>query len=179
MKLPPYFMVFDVESIGLHGEAFAVGWVVIDRKGVYLDQDWAACSPTKASGTPADHKWVNENTDVHPSRRSPRETRDCFWAAWSKWKLKDAVLVADCAWPVEARFLAACIDDDRVDRRWSGPYPLHEIASFALAAGYDPLRTEDRHPEDWPAHHPLCDARHSARQLIHYLDVIERRETKP
>ena len=26
---PPYFMV-DVESMGLHGAAFAVGWAVLD-----------------------------------------------------------------------------------------------------------------------------------------------------
>lgn len=24
------FMVFDVESIGLHGDGYAVGWVVVD-----------------------------------------------------------------------------------------------------------------------------------------------------
>ena len=30
------FMVFDVESIGLHGEGFAVAWVVVNRAGERL-----------------------------------------------------------------------------------------------------------------------------------------------
>lgn len=32
------YMVFDVESIGLHGEGFAVGYVVVDRNGERLDK---------------------------------------------------------------------------------------------------------------------------------------------
>jgi hypothetical protein len=31
--LPDLWMVFDCESIGLHGETFAVGYVVIDSSG--------------------------------------------------------------------------------------------------------------------------------------------------
>ena len=32
------FMVFDVESIGLHGDGFAVAWVVVNREGERLGE---------------------------------------------------------------------------------------------------------------------------------------------
>ena len=31
--MSPLYMVFDVESIGLHGEGFAVAWVVVNSAG--------------------------------------------------------------------------------------------------------------------------------------------------
>jgi hypothetical protein len=81
------------------------------------------------------------------------------------------MLAADCAWPVEARFLAACVDDQPEQRAWEGPYPLIDIASVRLAAGLDPLATVERLPSEMPAHDPLADARQSARLLIEALKV--------
>jgi hypothetical protein len=49
--------------------------------------------------------------------------------------------------------------------RQLGPYPLHEIASFMTAAGMDPMATYARLPDELPKHHPLADARQSARLL--------------
>jgi hypothetical protein len=91
--------------------------------------------------------------------------RNGFWRTWLEWKSRGAVLVADCAWPVEARFLAACVDDNLDARTWDGPYPLHELASFMVAAGMDPMTTYDRLPDE-PQHDPLGDARQSARLLV-------------
>jgi hypothetical protein len=72
---------------------------------------------------------------------------------------------ADCAWPVEARFLARCVNDKPREREWQGPYPLMEIASYLEAAGMDPMKEYDRLPSELPKHNPLCDARQSARML--------------
>jgi hypothetical protein len=172
------FMVFDVESVGLHGEGFAVGWVVIDHNGSERDSGVAACHPFAAKGTTEGRSWVQEHVTPHLTEEwthgSPQGVRGAFWEAWQRWKEQGAVLVADCCWPVEARFLAACVDDHPNEREWQGPYPLHDVATARLAAGYDPLETCHRLKDEEPAHHPLCDARQSARL---YVDAL--RECAP
>jgi hypothetical protein len=182
MSSPSYFMVFDCESVGLHGETFAVGWVVVSSDGVEHDHGMVACPMAVARGTSdadidPNRAWVAENVPpLTPSCRGPLEVRDAFWAAWLTWKDAGAVLAADCAWPVEARFLAACVDDrGGADREWQGPYPLHEIASFRAAAGFDPLGTFNRLPAELPVHDPLADARQSARLMIEALKILESR----
>lgn len=167
--MPDLFMVFDVESIGLHGEGFAVGYVVVTRDGEIVGDRIFACSPDQAAGSAEGRAWVAENCPpLVWNCSSPREVRRFFWNGWLSWKDQGAVLVADCAWPVEARFLAACVDDDAEHRQWQGPYPLHELASFMVAAGMDPMATYDRLPDE-PQHDPLGDARQSARLLMQSL----------
>lgn len=163
------FMVFDVESIGLHGEGFAVGATVVDERGLTLEHYLYACNPDLAAGDAAGRAWVAQNCPVIPSNcGSPRGVRNQFWKAWLKWKDRGAALVADCAWPVEARFLIACVEDALEEREWSGPYPLHELTSFMVAAGMDPMATYDRLPDE-PMHDPLGDAKQSARLLLQAL----------
>lgn len=164
------FMVFDVESIGLHGEGFAVAYVVMRRDGEILDEVCLSCSPDAASGSQDSRLWVASNVPLlEPRFRTPREVRNEFWRRWIVWKGVGAALVADCAWPVEARFLAAAVDDDLHVREWSGPYPLIDLSSMLLARGRDPLGTFERLPDELPAHHPLADARQSARLLAECL----------
>lgn len=168
--MPDLFLVFDVKSIGLHGEGFAVGWVVVDRDGLRVEEGSAATDPVRCIGTDESHEWVGENVpQMHYGYTNPRAVRDRFWHIWRHWANRGAVLVADCAWPVEARFLAAAVDDDSTAREWQGPYPLHDLASIMLAIGCDPLRATDRLPDELPAHHPLHDARQSARLLVECL----------
>lgn len=170
------WMVVDVESVGLHGEGFAVGWVVVDHQGRQMESGYAACHDEAASGSASDRAWIREHVVPHlpePTHAHPSEVRAWFWRHWMGWKKRGAVLAADCCWPVEARFLAACVDDDPEARRWEGPYPLHDVASLRLAAGLDPLGTEERQPDEEPKHHPTADARQSARLLIEALAVVE------
>jgi hypothetical protein len=185
---PPLFMVFDVESIGLHGEGFAVGYVIVDSEtGREEDAGLFHCSPDRADGRPAGRDWIEANVpdlaDCCPGnphhnlpdpRTAPRHVRDLFWWAWERWKANGAILAADCPWPVEARFLLACVADDPIAREWQGPYPLIDVASVRLAAGFDPLATVDRLPDELPAHNPLADARQSARLLIEALSLLAR-----
>jgi hypothetical protein len=165
------FMVFDVESVGLHGEGFAYGFVVVRADGAHFDSGWRACDPNDARGTADDRAWIAANLPMlPPEAHSPGAVREYFWERWEHWKAKGALLVADCAWPVEARFLAACIDDSLTDRKFAGPYPLHELASFMAAAGLDPMAEYPRLPGE-ERHHPLGDARQSARLLLQALSV--------
>jgi hypothetical protein len=166
MKPDQLFMVFDVESVGLHGEGFAVGYVVVEPSGEVVGGKSFACHPDRANGGPEGRAWVAENCPPFEFNcASPSAVRRRFWQAWQSWKDQGAVLVADCAWPVEARFLIACVDDAPEQNTWNGPYPLHELASFMVAAGMDPMATYDRLPDE-PQHDPLGDARQSARLLL-------------
>jgi hypothetical protein len=177
MMTGPLFMVFDVESVGLHGEGFAVGYVVVDRAGVERDAGLFACPSGTASGDGDGRAWIAENVHIGPDDiwcDDPRDVRSEFWGYFRKWKADGATLWADCCWPVEARFLAACVDDHPASRTWEGPYPLHDVATLRLAAGSDPLATVDRVPDEIPAHNPLDDARQSARLLIGALEAIGR-----
>lgn len=173
----PYYMVFDVESVGLHGEGFAVGWVVVDRDGMERDYGYYACPMEMAAGDEDGRQWVAENCPPIPSTDTTATiVRRRFWERWLRWKEHHAILVADFGWPVEARFLAACVDDEpnNEGKPWQGPYPLHELASFMVAAGLDPHATRER-LESEPLHHPVGDARHSARLLIDALNQLEAR----
>lgn len=166
----PLFMVFDVESIGLHGEAFAAAYVVVNAQGKILNQACFSCPPEAARGSDDSRLWVATNVPpIGAQFRTPREVRAEFWRRWVTWKSAGATLVADCAWPVEARFLAAAVDDDPHVREWAGPYPLIDLSSVLLARGRDPLATGERLPDELPAHHPLADAKQSARLLVECL----------
>ena len=170
----PLYMVIDVESIGLHGEGFAVGYVIASPGMEAMAGAMYACHPDRANGGPEGREWVANNLPktVEFKSSSPRAVRERFWEDWLFWKERGAVLVADCAWPVEARFLAACVDDNPQDRTWEGPYPLHELASFMVAAGMDPMAPYDRLPDE-PQHDPLGDAKQSARLLLTALWVLD------
>lgn len=167
----PGYMVFDVESIGLHGEGFSVGWCVISEDGKPIASAQYACEPERAQGSAEDREWIGENVP-RPGQgyncSSPRGVRDEFWRAWEFANKQGFYLAADVAWPVEARFLSACIADDPA-RNWKGPYPLIDISSVRFAAGLDPLATVERLPNELPVHDPLADARQSARLLIEAL----------
>lgn len=163
-------LTFDVESIGLHGEAYAVGYVVT-QGGVELEHGCFCCPPAMAKGSEDDRAWVAANIPAlgHNSP-DPFTVREKFWKVWLKWKAKGALLAADCGWPVEARFLCACIDALPEDRRWEGPYPFIEISSVLWARGINPLGKYDRRDDELPAHDPICDARQSARLLNEALN---------
>jgi hypothetical protein len=164
------FMVFDVESIGLQGEGFAVAWVVVDRDGRRLDEGLFSCDPRLCKGEQESREWVKANVPpLEPTSPTRQHLRNAFWWEWRRWADQGAVLVADCAWPVEANFLSACVRLNPKEREWKGPYPLHDLSSVLLALGLDPLAVTDRRPDELPAHHPLMDARQSARQLVEAL----------
>lgn len=168
------FMVFDVESVGLFGEGFAVGWVVVDDdmpgrtfgEAIYS----CPCSAVTVDGLSNDDttwKWLTENIpDLPVTHSMPTEIRSAFWNDWAK-RRADTVLVADCGWPVEARFLMDCVRDVPI-RRMQSPYPFIDLNGVLLARGVDPVRIFDRLPNELPAHNPLNDARQTARILLNH-----------
>ncbi len=165
-------MVFDVESVGLHGEGFAFGFVVIDGLGSEIQSGLFTCPFEDARGSSASRKWVDENVPKLVGIGLCEDTFELrlkFWDAWMNWKGKGAILAADCSWPVEANFLSQCVEDQPREREWQGPYPLIDIGSVVLANGGDPLAKFPRKENELPEHDPLADARQSARILIENL----------
>lgn len=169
MSLAAKFFVFDVESVGLHGEGWAVGGGIYDMLGRRQSEFCFVCPSRRARGGDEGRKWIIENCpDMAVTHETPKELRAAFWKEWLKAKSEGAVAVADCGWPVEARFLADCVNDEP-SRFWEGPYPLHDLASILLSKGTDPLEHMDRLPDESPIHNPLNDARQSARLLVNAL----------
>lgn len=176
MKFAPdqKFFVFDVESVGLHGQAFAVAGGIYDTHGKAVEGSEFVFSSGWESGLvgydPGDAEWVQANVTIRGGAvlcANPHEVRHRFWQLWEMAKrgFPGVLMFVECGWPVEAKFLEECIADDPVTRNWGGPYPLHEIATLMLAAGMDPMATYERTPEESPAHDPLADSRLSARLL--------------
>lgn len=163
-------MLFDVESLGLHGPGFAVGAVVFDlaaKEFTIIEELYSAAQPNLAEARAQDIDWLHQNVFPHLKYNRPTipAVRDEFWSFWERWRSRGAILFADCAWPVEARFLIDCVQDDPDKRWWRGPYPLHDLASVHWMNGQKAELRRDRKPEETPEHHPLADARQSARLL--------------
>jgi hypothetical protein len=174
-KYLPFF-VFDVESIGLHGEGFAVaGGVYINGSG---QSEFRFCCPTEeAKGDPDDREWVKANVPpMEITHRNPAGIREDFWSKWieAKEKYPEITMAGECIWPVEAGFVSRCVQQFMGGRKWSGPYPFHDITSVMLAAGMDPMATYEREESEKPAHEPLADARLSARLLSEALSKTSR-----
>lgn len=171
-------MVFDCESVGLHGECFAVGWVVAEypsRREISCGLAW--CDPRPHMGTDDGWNWISHNVPPLPALAGVGDTvevRNRFWSAWLREVQEDSHvrLAVDVPWPVESRFLIQCVDDFFQSRSGGGPYPLYDIASIRLAAGYSPTGTYTRNPGEMPAHNPICDARQSARLLFEALEKL-------
>ncbi len=157
---------FDVESIGLHGEGFAVGGATF-LDGVETNSFLFSVPSAIASGTNERRKWVAENIPSLPiTHNSLAAMRSDFWKLMVAAKDNGAEIVTDCGWPVEANFLSDCVADDLEARQWQGPFPLLDLTSALVVCGIDPLTTFNRQPNELPKHNPLCDARQSARIWI-------------
>lgn len=180
-KRPPFFLVLDVETVGLYGEPFAFAAVIIDTATYEtVVETFVVCPFLKANGPPDDRKWAEQNIapavfqSPHEPRRvveSPDHLRDHFADLWQHWSEKGAIIVADGLYPVESEFLSGMW----VERKISGkpevpsPYPVLDIPSMYAGQGFDPSATYDRLEAELPNHNPLADARQSARLLVELL----------
>lgn len=164
------FLVFDVESIGLYGTGFSVGYVVINEFGLIIEENlWAIPRNNICSGSDEDKKWVDTNVPlVAPTHLSYKSLCEEFWVAWIRLKAQypDITMWADCIFPVEAGFLTDCVTYDELNRKWSAPYPLFDIGTLLFARGKNPTNHYPRLESELPAHNPLADAKQSARILL-------------
>ncbi len=182
-----HYFSFDIEAAGLLGPPFAVGWVVVDETGTELEEGYLAC-PLALTAPPSDVRWVqehvlptlpifqNEKLPSHANCAGVTTMTNRFWDAWleAKEKYEDLVMVADCPFPVEAKFLFGVVVLRQLTMH-DLPYPILDVASVLAAADQDPLGENKRKENELPAHNPVNDARQSARLLVETLDVLRYR----
>lgn len=171
---------FDVESIGLHGEGFAVGGGLYDiSDGLKTVREFLfSCPRINASGTSQDRKWVDDNIGpFNVTHITPQEIRKAFWLEWLRSitvQGSKVTMFADCCYPVETNFLRACVEDNYEERIGNGPYPLLDLSGLLIAVGLDPLANYERNPNELPKHNPLCDARQSVRKLEECWRILKK-----
>lgn len=165
-----YWFIFDVESIGLQGEGFAVACGIY-QNGKELEYTVFSCPSAAAKGRSIDREWILENvhiSDEDINCKDPIEVRDRFWNYWlytkSNINYQNLLMAAECVWPVETNFLGQCFSDGIVaEKLIASPYPLIDICNWMAAAGMDPMKNYERLENELPVHHPLGDIRQSAR----------------
>ncbi|AYV83315.1 MAG: hypothetical protein Hyperionvirus5_121 [Hyperionvirus sp.] len=178
MSLGSWTLTFDVESLGLYGDAFAVGAVIHNHLGEEMGTLFEHCPHTATKEASLDlsdprnrSEWIVKNVvpvlKTPASCKNPREIRDKFWKFYREWimiaknlKMKLDVVV-DAGYPVETNFLRECVGDSFEERQYEGPYPLQEVQTAIKLAGY--TKENERLAGEEPAHHPLADSRQSAR----------------
>lgn len=171
-KIPPIskatkILCFDLESNGLHGDAFAVGAVLMDASGIVLDQ---YTGRTKVVGKVDD--WVEKNVipaiqNMSITHGSYKDLRESFWRWYLQAEQKaDYVLVSN-GYPVEYRFLIKCQDENLEERYWQHPFPILDLASLLIQAGIEfsdkgHLKNEILKSGGYLRHNPLDDAKVAA-----------------
>lgn len=169
------YFIFDVESVGLHGEGFAVAGGLHYENSAALWEFSLCCPIDECEGSDSDREWVKKNVPtLEVTHHGPYAMREQFWQLWEQAKKQNAVMAVECGWPVEARFLSDCVKQDLPNRNFSGPYPLQEIATFMVAAGMNPMEKYERQPSESREHDPLCDSRLSARLLAMALKKLNK-----
>ncbi len=170
------YLFFDVETRGLFGEAFAVGYVLTNDKGREVLSGIHCCPDFDAKPNVNDDPDATETfLEQHVLPTLPysdcfttRGVRDKFRQVWRdalRLALKnnqELRLFSDVPYPCEAQFLLQC----RHDEPSLVVYPLLDVASVLFARGMDPIGTYPRHDNEKPAHNPLNDARQSARMFF-------------
>jgi hypothetical protein len=179
-KIPPVsdktkILSFDLESNGLHGQAFAVGAVVMDMQGNIKDKFTARI---KIYG-PVD-EWVEKNvmpaiSDMPITHASYKDMCNSFWRWFVNAQSASDYVVVSNGYPVEYRFLLDCQQLDLDERYWQHPFPLIDLSSLQLGAGGQSstskkdLKTRAAKEQNLVNHHPLDDAKVTAIAAIEAL----------
>lgn len=176
MKIPKHpplssktkLLSFDLETNGLHGEAFAVGAVVMDAKGVMLEEFTARC-PLQ---DPIDD-WVNNNVlpaikEMPITHKNYAEMREAFWAWYLEAEPKSDYVLVSNGYPVEYRFLLDCQEANLEERYWQHPFPILDLSSLLIQVSHNPLESKTKLVQKlvgenkFLQHHPLHDAKMAA-----------------
>lgn len=167
MNIPFPWLVFDVESVGLYGDPFAVGYVLMDENGEVIRKRWHGANLEKLPGfmfnSIEDIEWCWSYIPqcIKDGNCSLDEMYSSFVTLLSSAIKQKYSIIADCPFPVETNFLRNC---KLRDRTYISPYPLYDIASILAALGRNPLEEYPRE-EGETKHHPMWDAHQSARIL--------------
>lgn len=183
MRLPPFIVSLDVETIGLYGQPFAWAVVIADTKTrKVVVEGLCRCPPEQALGTPDDREWVQANVLPAIAHGVPflleegvqtlsrdvntvEDLLDAWGEMWRHWHAQQAWLLVDHGYPVEAEFLFNAFMESFLRKKsvLPSPYPVLDYASMRAGRGLEPTETLSRLDSELPQHHPLADARQTLR----------------
>lgn len=178
-------IVIDVETVGLYGDPYAVGWAVfkngrLDSSGGVVDRFVAEGSNDRAGeglrGSVPGWEWVAKNPPPESTRLAKVSNRAELLMAFGRLlrghKSKGFQVAADVPSPVEAGLVIECARLGLIPFEDS-PYPLWDIASIMACAGMEPLKEWARTEREEPRHCPVADAIQSGRLLFEAIDLLE------
>lgn len=131
---------FDAETNGLWGEAFTIGALVYDEKGVEIARFVGRC-PIRGEV----NEWVEKNV-LPQLAELPITHKDyrSLLADFAKFYLAnkaDAEILVHMGYIVEAKILRDAHDYGFIGD-WDGPYPLLDIAGNLQQVGEDPTSVD-------------------------------------
>jgi hypothetical protein len=167
MKFSKHFiLMFDVENTSLMGSPIAFGAVVVNVETLEI-VDKIQLMSTESLST-CSH-WVKINvlpklTKV-PTCETDFQLRTAFWNFYQKWKDK-AEIWADAGFPVETQFLLKVAKDDLINREFSMPFPLFDVANF-IDVAIDRIKRSGL--KNLNQHNPMHDSKASAIVIIDHF----------
>ncbi len=161
-------LCFDLETNGLHGEAFAIGAVVMDMDAKIHDQFTARTRLTSKVDP-----WVKDNVlpaivDMPITHKNYQEMCEAFWTWYLKAEPESDYVVVKNGYPVEYRFLLDCQKVDLENRYWQHPFPILDLSSLLIQVGYKSqlskadLLKNIPNAASYQLHNPLNDAKLTA-----------------
>lgn len=161
-------LCFDLETNGLHGQAFAIGAVVMDPMGK-VHEEFTARSPVVGDMD----GWVRENVlpsiaNMQQSHDSYQAMREAFWEWYLLAEPKSDYVLVKNGYPVEYRFLLDCQEASLKERYWQHPFPIIDLTSLLLPLGQldeatkNKLQSRISKEYNLRAHNPLDDAKATA-----------------
>lgn len=156
---------FDLETNGLHGQAFAVGAVLMSADGTVHGEFSARCRLTSKVD-----EWVKDNVlpaiaDMEITHGTYTELREAFWQWYLQAEPEADYVLVNNGYPVEYRFLLDCQDENIEERYWQHPFPILELNSILLMTDHDNApskrKLKDLLDRDHgrKMHHPVEDAK--------------------
>ena len=124
-------LIFDVEATSLHGTAFAVGSIVIDRNGNEIDKLELLSKQGKEKANDWVKKNVLPNLEEMPTCDTDRQLRELFYSFYCKHK-ETAEIWSDCNFPVETNFLTQVANDDLQTREFNIIFFYQKQQIFAV-----------------------------------------------
>jgi len=186
-------MMLDVESVGLHGEGFAFGYVIEEDLRV-VEERLAIADPSMAIGQHSDWNWLEANVFPWINALKPEFPPE-HAAPWTATKRRRGrtdpvgLAITYCNSPSQLRevFWSIWMDERaRGTQLWadvSWPVEAGFLSACVRAEGgrkfegpYPILDVAtlwevhvgdslERLPSELPEHHPVMDSRHSLRKL--------------
>jgi hypothetical protein len=174
-------LIFDVESDGMYGQGFAIGYIILDDKNNIIKYD------SIKSREEIKNEWVKEN--VLPNLKTiktvdtNKELRTIFYNVLQE--NKDCEIWSDVNFPVETNFLSDIAKDDIDDMAFNMPYPLKDISTIVIVnvsrkdvfnnklfSRYEQL-IHSKNVYEIKEHNPLHDCVASAYVLTQNKNIVD------